>query len=191
MKNTHSFVRASALVAVLFFTSAYSRLTFNGHNIDHLIQSGRSVECISSENAQGMDIEIKNDNIIVGSFSFNSDRGRLVQKDFNNLDQQKNGFARMHSGRAINFTSNIINNNGSYMTAKEAISLEGRTSIDISQGLYVSPRVEFIGNKMKFNSCYINANELILRTNAPESYCAIIRVLFKKNSVIQIGRAHV
>src|SRR5690606_16651072 len=120
-------------------------------------------------------------------FSFNSDRGRLVQEDFNNIDQQKHWFARVHSGRAIHLSSKIINDNYLYMTANEAIFLQGKKSIDISNALYESKKVEFSGNKMEFNSCYINANELIIKTSATQSYCAIIRVLFKKNSVIPTG----
>src|SRR5690606_40226514 len=41
--------------------------------------------------------------------------------------------------------------------------------------------------KMKFDSCYIDTDELIIKTNSSESYCTIIRIVFDKNSVIPTG----
>src|SRR5690606_17447181 len=158
---------------------------FNGRNINDIIKHDELLVCESPEIAHFLSFVMKNGVIEVASFSFTD--VSAVQENFNYLDQKKSVFTQMHVGKTAQMTGNSLNHNGMYNTEKEAIVLDERRSIEISNGLYITPRVELIGNKMEFKNCYIDTDELIITINSPRSYCKIIRITFDKNSVIPAG----
>lgn len=160
-------------------------ITINGKNINDIIQPGGVLVCKAAEGTHCLGFEVKGGNINIESLMFKD--SSLVDAEVAYVNECKAQRPQM-SGGMINMSSGAsMGLSGSWMTAQDYISLSALTLLRIEDRLLSCKKIELTGNKMEFDRCYIDTDELIIRAISSGSCCQIIRVTFKKDSSVLKG----
>lgn len=159
-------------------------ITVNGQNINDIIKQGQALVCMAPIADHFLALQMKDGNMEIESFTFAN--SAFVQGELARITERKAQSPQVR-GRIVEMKSNSLSFNGSWATAEESMILEGRAIIRFVDRFLHSKKIELIGNKMEFDRCYIDTDELIIQTNVPGSCCKIIRVTFKKDSSVLKG----
>lgn len=155
-------------------------ITINGENLCDIIPAGQNLICTPSIESDGILLKIKNRNIEIESFTFDDNE---IEMAFYYLKRKEASY----QSQQIEISSNSLSYNGASMNAKEFIFLQGKSNIDLSNMFLHAKKVIFAGNKMKFNHCFVNTNEIIIEALSPNSSIALIRIVFDKESDMPAG----